>query len=164
MVEFALVAPILLLLVLGVLESMMLLFSISTARFAVTEAARVDSELARSPIADQQAVAAVRSTAIGQTSLVSVSEIDIYRLEPDPGNPGAYVQDPNAINRYRLDGTLIGSVNWPPAVRDITLANGDYLGVTILYTYQWKTGLFDSFLPAVNQTAVDHLRIEPQVY
>ena len=163
MLEFALVAPIMLLLVLGVLEAMLLMFSISSARFAVTEAGRIASELGNNPTTDTQVVAAVRSTVLGQTNLVQVSEVDIYKLDLNAGT-GDQTQDPTYVNRYNLDGTPIGTVNWLPATRNVTLSNGDYLGVTIVYAYRWKTGLFDSFLPAVNQTAVDHLRIEPQVY
>lgn len=163
MLEFALVAPVMLLLVLGVLEAMLLMFSITSARFAVTEAGRIASELGNNPTTDQQAVAAVRASILGQSGLVQVSEVDVYKLDVNAGT-GALTEDPTDVNRYNLDGSPIGTVNWLPATRNVTLSNGDYLGVTIVYSYRWKTGLFDSFLPAVDQTAVDHLRVEPQVY
>lgn len=163
LVEFALVSPILFLLLVGILEAMLLLFGISTAHYAAGRAAVVVAEVGNDPSADDAALAAIRATAIGTTSIVNVTEVDIYKVDPQTGAIATTCGGP-CINRYQLDGTSIGTPDWLPLVRDVTLSSGDYIGISIQYVYDWKSGIFGGFLPPVQQTAVDQLRIEPKTY
>lgn len=161
MVEFAIVAPILLFLLFGIFESGLLLFVIGSAKFGAGEVARQESESGNAANADQLSLAALRKTAIGTTSLASVQEVDIYHLTEQAN--GTLTVDPLKYNKYQLDGTPIGSINWPSSGRNVTNGQSDFLGVTLRYRYQWKTGIFIA-PSAVNLTQTFEIRLEPQSY
>jgi Flp pilus assembly protein TadG len=161
LVEFAIVAPLLFFFLLGVLESGLLLFVVGTARFGAGEVARQESESGNAANADQVSIAVLRGTAIGTTSLATVTEIDIYRLN-EQGN-GTLATDPAHYNKYRLDGTAIGAIAWPPAMRNVVNGQSDFLGVTINYKYSWKTGIFLASSPLQLQQTFE-IRLEPQTY
>src|SRR5438309_11019318 len=101
LVEFALVAPILLFLFFAVLEGSLLVFTIGAYRYAASNGAIMAAELGSASDADTQAVQVVR-TSPGLTNLATVTEIDIYRVVQSGGQ---FVPDASAYNKYRLDGT-----------------------------------------------------------
>ena len=161
MTEFALVAPVLLLLLFGVLESGLLLFSVGTARFAAGEGARQEAESGNAAAADALSLGVVRGTALGTTNLAQVQRIDIYKLQQQ-GN-GTLTVVPNTTDSYNLDGSARNSIPWPSSARDVKNGESDFLGVTIYYRYTWKTGLFLFFGPLnLNQSFA--IRLEPQTY
>lgn len=161
MTEFALVAPILLVLVFSVLEGSFLLFTVATARFATGEAARQLSENGNSSSADQNALAVIRKTALATTSLGTVNHVDIYRL--NQAADGTLTVDGAHFNSYKIDGTPIGSGTWPSISRDITNGEMDFVGVSIYYQYNWKTGFFSSAGNLQLNNTV-YIRLEPQLY
>jgi Flp pilus assembly protein TadG len=161
MVEFALVFPVAILLFFMIIEGAFLLFSDATSHFATGEAARQAAELGNASSADSRAVQVVRDSAVGHTNLEVVNEIDIYKLNEDAA--GNLTVDAAHVNRYRLDGSSIGAVNWPPVTRDVTNSASDFIGVTIDYTYNWRTALFAP-LPPPHLTAIYYVRLEPQTY
>jgi hypothetical protein len=160
MTEFALVFPVLFLLLLGTLDGGLLLFSVGSARYAAGEGSRVAATLGNDDTTDDQVVRAVRDT-VSQTSLFQVDEVDIYKLDQDGG--GNLTPNPTFFNRYRLDGTPLGPPPWPPSARNVSSRSGDFLGVSVNYTYQWKAGFFSPLGP-VRQTATYYIRLEPQSY
>ena len=158
-VEFALVAPILLFLFFAVLEGSLLVFTMGAFRYAASQGAIQDTELGNASNADTQAVQVIR-TSPGVTSLATVTEVDIYRV--NQGASGQLTADGSAYNKYRLDGTAI-SVTWPPSGRNVRSGFSDFLGVTISYTYQWKSGKLLGATPLqLKQTF--YARLEPQSY
>ena len=161
MTEFALVAPILLFLLFSVLEGSFLLFTVGTARYATGEAARQLSEDGNASTADQKALAVIRKTALATTSLGTVNHVDIYRLIQ--AGDGTLSVDTTRFNSYKIDGTAIGTPTWPATSRDITNGEMDFVGVTVYYQYNWKTGFFSAAgnLP-LNNTV--YIRLEPQLY
>ena len=159
--EFALVAPVLFLLLLGILEAGLLLFSVGTARFAAGEGARQESESGNAAIADTLSIQVIRNTALGQTRLATVQHIDIQR-QVEQAN-GTLAPDGAHLNSYQLDGTPIGAVNWPPSSRDVINGQSDFLGVTIYYRYTWKSGIF-LFSGPLNLKQSFYIRLEPQTY
>ncbi len=161
MVEFAIVCPILFFLLLGILESGLMLFSVGSARFGASEIARQESESGNAANADQVSLQVLQRTAIGTTSLASVNEVDIYRLIEQAG--GALTIDPLHYNRYKLDGTPIGPITWPSASRNVSNGVSDFLGVTLQYQYNWKTGVFLASTPLRLQQTFE-IRLEPQTY
>ncbi len=161
MVEFALVSITLFFLVFAALDGSLLIFSFGTARFAAGEAARLVSEEGNLPSTDTDAVRIVRNTALGATSLAHVDEIDIFRLTQD--GSGNLNIDFSKYNKYKLDGTPIGSVTWNPATRNVNNGQSDFAGVEIFYTYNWKTGIFAP-APPMRLTALFEIRLEPQNY
>jgi Flp pilus assembly protein TadG len=161
MTEFALVVPVLVVLIMGVLDGAFLMFSVGTARYASAEGSRIASQLGNAANADSQVLQTIRSTVNG-TQLFSVGEIDIYKLNQD-GN-GNLTPDPSHTNRYNLDGSAISSpVPWPAANRNVGNGTSDFIGITINYTYTWKAGFFAPLGP-IRTTAVSYVRLEPQSY
>lgn len=160
LVEFALIAPVMMLLFVASLEASLIMFSRSSAEFAAGAAASVASQAGNAANADDLAVAVVRDSSLGHTRLAHVNEIDIYRLIQNPD--GTTSVDPTHRNQYRLDGSAI-SLGWPPVTRDVSSTSADLLGITIDYTYPWQTGVFGS-IPSPHLLATYYLRLEPQVY
>src|ERR1700730_18487872 len=105
MVEFALVFPVAIVLFFMVIEGAFLLFTDATSHFAAGEAARQGAEGGNAANTDSRMVKVVRDSAVGQTTLEKVNEIDIYRLNEDAA--GNLTVDAAHVNKYRLDGTSI---------------------------------------------------------
>jgi Flp pilus assembly protein TadG len=176
MVEFAIVAPILLFLLLGIFESGLLLFVVGTARFAAGDMARQESESGNAANSDQVSIAVVRNGAMGTTSLAVIRQIDVFKLNEDPitgvltpaCNAGATSPPPpcaGTYNTYNLNGTTTdgGPVRWLPSTRSVKNRSTDFLGVTIWYQYNWKTGIF--LAPSSVQLHMEFdIRLEPQTW
>lgn len=161
MTEFAIAVPVLFLLIMGVLDAGLLMFSVGNARYAAGEGSRLAAQLGNAVTTDQQVLGAIQQT-VGQTSLYDVNEIDIYKLNQD-GN-GNLTPDPTRYNRYRADGTtMLSPEPWPAAGRNVGNGTSDFLGLTINFTYRWKAGLFASLGPVVT-TATYYVRLEPQSF
>ena len=160
MTEFALVVPVLLLMIMGVLDGALLMFSVGTARYASAEGSRVAATLGNVANTDSQVVTTIRQT-VGSTQLFTVEEIDIYKLNQD-GN-GNLTQDLANTNKYALDGTALNGTPWPASSRNVGNGTSDFIGVTINYTYTWKAGFFAPLGP-LRTTAVSYVRLEPQSY
>ncbi len=161
MTEFAIVAPILFFLLMGILESGLLLFVVGTARWSTSEVARQESESGNAANADQLSLGVLQRSAMGTTNLATVTEVDIYRLQQQVN--GSLTVDGAHFNRYNLDGTSIGVIAWPPANRNVRNGQSDFLGVTVKYTYSWKTGVLVA-PNAINLQQVYEIRLEPQTY
>jgi Flp pilus assembly protein TadG len=176
MVEFAIVAPILFFLLLGIFESGLLLFVVGTARFAAGDMARQESESGNAANADQVSIAVVRNGAMGTTTLAQINQIDVFKLNEDPltgvltpaCNAGA--TSPPApcagtYNTYFLNGatTDAGPVRWLPSTRSVKNRATDFLGVKIWYQYNWKTGIF--LAPSSVKLNMEFdIRLEPQTW
>jgi Flp pilus assembly protein TadG len=160
MTEFALVVPVLLLMIMGVLDGALLMFSVGTARYASAEGSRVAATLGNVANTDSQVLTTIRQT-VGSTQLFTVDEIDIYKLNQD-GN-GNLTQDLANTNKYALDGTPLNGTPWPASGRNVGNGTSDFIGVTINYTYTWKAGFFAPLGP-LKTTAVSYVRLEPQSY
>jgi Flp pilus assembly protein TadG len=158
--EFALVVPVLLVLIMGVLDGALLMFSVGTARYAAAEGSRVAATLGNVSNTDSQVLTTIRQT-VGSTQLFTVGEIDIYKLNQD-GN-GNLTQDIANTNKYALDGTALNGTPWPASGRNVGNGTSDFIGVTINYTYTWKAGFFAPLGP-LKTTAVSYVRLEPQSY
>jgi Flp pilus assembly protein TadG len=158
--EFALVVPVLFMLIMGVLDGALLMFSVGTARYASAEGSRLAAQLGNLASTDAQVVATVRDT-VGTTQLFAVTEVDIYKLNQS-GN-GDLTPDLGHYNRYQLNGTAMGPLTYPAASRNVGNGTSDFLGITINYTYNWKAGFFSPLGP-VRTTAVSYVRLEPQSY
>lgn len=159
LVEFALVAPILLLIFFAVLEGSLLVFTMGAFRYAASQGAIQVAEQGNATSADTQAVQVIRS-APGVTGLASVTEVDIYHLIAQSN--GTFTVDTNEYNKYNLDGSAI-SVTWSPSVRNVRNGFTDYFGVSIQYQYQWKSGTLLGSKP-LQLTQTIYARLEPESY
>jgi Flp pilus assembly protein TadG len=158
--EFALVVPVLMVLIMGVLDGALLMFSVGTARYASAEGSRVAATLGNVANTDSQVLGTVRNIVSG-TQLFTVEEVDIYKLNQD-GN-GNLTQDLANTNKYALDGTPLNGTPWPASRRNVGNGTSDFIGVTVNYTYTWKAGFFAPLGP-LKTTAVSYVRVEPQSY
>ena len=163
MVEFALVAPLLLFLFLATLEGSLLVFTMSAFRYAASQAAIREADLGNATNADTQAIQVIKNSP-GITSLATVSEIDVQCESPTANGSLAPCASYPTPNRYDLLGNPLATpLPWPPAVRNVHSGVSDFLGVTITYRYQWQSGwLFGSAPLQLTQTF--HGRLEPQSY
>lgn len=161
MVEFAIVAPLLVFMLLGILESGLLLFVIGTARWSTSEVARQEAESGNAANADTYSLGVLQQSSIGRTTLASVTEVDIYKLIEQ--SDGSLTVDVNHYNKYQLNGTPIGTITWPPSTRNVRNGQSDFLGVTLKYQYQWKTGMLLAISPLQLQQSYE-IRLEPQTY
>src|SRR5437660_10896660 len=97
MTEFALVVPVLMVLIMGVLDGALLMFSVGTARYSSAEGSRVAATLRNVANTDSQVVATVRNIVSG-TQLSTVTEVAFYQLNP-VGN-GNLTPGPASLNKY----------------------------------------------------------------
>jgi Flp pilus assembly protein TadG len=161
MTEFAIVAPILFFLLLGIFESGLLLFVVGTARWGASEVARQEAESGNAASADSVSIAVLRASAVGTTTLAKVNEIDIYHLI-EQGN-GTLTVDAAHYNKYDINATPIGAITWPSTSRNVRNGQSDFLGITVKYQYNWKTGVFLANAPLQLQQTYE-IRLEPQTY
>jgi uncharacterized protein (UPF0333 family) len=167
--EFALCAPIAVIMLLGIVEAGFLMFGVGTAAYATGEAARVGAEAGNAANADMQVIYTIDATGLGQNGIVKVTEVDIYRLIEDPVTGNLTVDTTGCggggcVNKYDLYGTpLLTPEPWAPAIRDVSNGSSDFMGVTIKYQYQWKSGTLISSGPLVLQARY-YVRLEPQTY
>jgi hypothetical protein len=156
LVEFALVAPILFLLIFGIIEFSLVNAAIGSYNFAAKDAARLGSLLGRTDTnADAQMIALIRSHVVG-IAPAQLQEIDIFRSD-EQGDPSTGIQD-----AYDASGNPIGVPTWPPSMRNDTLIDADYLGVRIVYRYTYLTGFISGGSSNLTLDAVSIQRIEPQ--
>ena len=168
MTEFALVMPLLILLLMGVFDCGVLMFGVGTADYAVGEGARVGAEAGNAANADAQIAQTIGKTALHQP-FVQVKEIDIYRLIEDSVT-GQLTMDTTGcggagcVNKYDAAGSpLLSPEPWVASLRDVTNCSSDFLGVTIKYQYNWKSGTLLSAAP-LQLSSTYSVRLEPQAY
>lgn len=173
LVEFAMIFPILLTVIFGIIEFALILSSLGGFNFAARDGARLGSLLGRSdPNTDQEIVSLISGHVLGLV-MAKAKEVDIYRAAAggsclnQPLGSGAAsvsVDDPSCIkNRYNLDGSVYAgsSILWPVNDRDDSLASADYLGVRIKFQYNWLTAFVAGSAPPLQLSATSVQRIEP---
>jgi len=160
MTEFAIVMPVLFMLILGLLDGCMVMFSVGTVRYATVQGAQLAAQLGNAATADDQSIRAIRDR-VGTTGIFSVDEVDIYKVNQD--GSGNLVADPILFNRYAIDGSAMLPEPWPAASRNVGNGTSDFLGVTVRFTYKWKAG-FLAPLGSLRSSATQYIRLEPQSY
>jgi hypothetical protein len=167
LVEFALILPVFLLVLMGMLEFGSAYDHRNAMAYAVREGARVGASLGKggtTPDAvDPAIVAAVRRGLTDPILIENIVSIEIFRSDTN-GNPVA-----GKINRFDHDGVLVGTSGWPASTR-VAGINGDSLGVRVLYDFNPTTplglllGLFVSGDPpytAIPMTDTLVMKLEP---
>ena len=177
MLEFALVAPVLLLLIFGAFEYGMFFKDYLTVSNTTRTGARVGSAAGSNADADYQILQAVKAAA---TALPggsnSISQISIYRSTSAGGEPTATCQATSSAsdgcNVYTASaftqpaskfGCGGGSLDftWCPTTRQDSQAIGpDYIGVWVKTTHGFVTKLFGTSR-SITDTVV--MRIEPKM-
>jgi len=170
-VEFTLILPVFLLVLLGMLEYGSAYDHRTAMAYAVREGARVGASLgsgnANTPASqvDATIVAAVQRGLTNPILIDNITSIDIYQAD-SAGKPIA-----GKMDSYDKDGNLIGTAGWPAASR-VTGLNGDSIGVRVRYDFHPVTplgtfmGLMFSPIPGyatipMSDSSVMHLEPTP---
>jgi Flp pilus assembly protein TadG len=169
LVEFALVIPILFLVVFGIIEFCFLYESIDTVNFAAREGARVGAVLGPTDsAADTKIIQAIQAATSGGNSLLfsQIQKIEIFKSDANGTVPALVAGCTSAPNEdvYDGQGNLCGTANWPPSVRNATFNAADYLGVRITFVYNWVTSFVSAAGGQFTLTSVSVQLIEPQTY
>ena len=177
LLEFALVAPVLLLLIFGAFEYGMFFKDYLTVSNTTRTGARVGSAAGSSADADYQIIQAVKAAATALPGGANaIQQISIYKASSTGGGPTSTCQTTSSAadkcNTYTASafaqpatsfGCGAGSIDsaWCPTTRVDSQALGpDYLGVWVKTTHTFMTKLFGP-----SRTITDHvvMRIEPKI-
>lgn len=182
LVEFALVAPLFLLILFGVIEYALINASIGAFNFAAKEGARYEAIIGNGqpPLGfasiDQYIVNQVILPQVAGVVMAQAQAVVVYRATEsgDCDGSGSITNQPlpNCVNEDVLQPN--GSGTWvytqstwltSSAVgRNDQLSNADYLGVFISYKYTYLTAFFAITSPTITLSAISVQRIEPQQY
>jgi Flp pilus assembly pilin Flp len=189
MVEFALVAVLLLMILFGIVEFGLAFRDRLTIGNAGQSAARVGTAVGNGPEADQVMLDALEQTLANLPSggIGIVKYVDFFEADAN-GNPASscpgskcvrytynYQDGPGPLCDWNPcpgdDGSGGYGGAWVPSVRDVQVGNLDVMGVDIVFSHDWITGGLVP-LPDVSCTSppsdcwVDRttMRMEPQQF
>ncbi len=138
LVELALVLPVFMLILLGMLEYGAAIDHRTAMAYAVREGARVGASLGNggsSPNGvDPMIVAAVQRGLTDPILIENIASIEIFKANAS-GQPIG-----SSINRYDRYGNLVGSAGWPATAR-VPGLGGDSIGVRVSYDFHPVTPL-----------------------
>jgi Flp pilus assembly protein TadG len=174
MLEFAIVAPLLLLLLFGIVEFGLAWRSYLTVSNSTRAGARVASDMGNDPLADWNALQAVRTglrkapaNALQRVIIFDASSSGVPTAECRAGTPRAGVCNVYAPADLNRPSTAFGTCGgtsldgpWCPASREVRQSMGaDYVGVWIEYRHSY----ISSWLPGGGITIDDGtvMRLEP---
>lgn len=168
MVEFAIAAPLLILLIVGLIEFGFGFLDSQAVAGATREGARVGSTFGTDPNADDLILAAVGDSLGDMRGGSELKEVWIFSSD----ETGAILDEINTTNKYIPDGAGwqcldASSCNWDPATRNTDLSNSigivnrDYLGVRVIFDHEWVTGLLPFSAPTWTDDTI--MLLEPLV-
>lgn len=180
LVEFALIIPLFLLILFGVVEYALINASVGAFNFAAKEAARYEAILGNGTppggysTIDQYAVNQVILPQVAGVVMAQTQAVVVFRSTQTGGCYGSgtttgslpncqfqdVLQPSGGSWGYTQSGWLVGG---NPGRQD-QLSNADYLGVFIAYQYTYLTAFFAIASPTINLSAISVQRIEPQQY
>ena len=176
LVEFAMIAPLLFVLIFGIVEMGLAFRDRLTVSSAVSAAARIGSVVGTEPEADFATLQAITAGLNGQIDPGNILEVYIYRSD----EKGSFIS--SAANRYvhnpgdatcpwspcPLPGAAFegyGSPeNWVPADRNTTLPSPDILGVRVVFQHEWVTTILPFMSSPAKWTDDARVRLEPNLY
>jgi hypothetical protein len=166
-VEFALILPLFLILLMGMLEFGIVFDHRNAMAYAVREGARVGASLGNGGSqpsgVDPAILAAVQRGLTDPILIENVTSIEIFKADTS-GEPIA-----GKIDKFDRTGTLIGTAGWPATSRVAGL-NGDSIGVRVVYDFRPQTplgnllGLFGGGNPpytTIRMTDKSVMKLEP---
>jgi len=172
MVEMAIVVPIFILLLFGMLEFGLAFKDKLAMQHAVANATRDATIRGNEDIADMEILDAFEEGLVASASIGAVNHVDIFLADAD-GDPV-----PGRVNHYQPDGSSCGwdpcpgtvpgppvygnPSGYPPCGRDTAYdpTDGvDTIGIEVEYTHAWVTGLLGFSTRTWHETAL--ARMEP---
>lgn len=174
MVEMAIVVPVFILLVFGMLEFGLAFKDKLAMAHAAGRAARVAAVQGNEDVADREILAGFTRGLSAAASVDSVKAVDIFRANPDgtPGPYDRYVPDKDSSCGWFPcpdpdEGTPVYGVpsNYPPCGRDTAWDPDDgvdTIGVRVTYTHGWVTGVLG--FSEATWVETTRMRIEPVTF
>ena len=187
LVEMAMVLPLLILLVFGIIEFGMAFNKRLTVGNATQSAARVGSAVANNEYADISTLEALEQglIALPNQGQDVIKQVWIYRAN-SAGNPISGCPAAGSCNVYTYNYSATGcnwtpcpdpdspinwnpsSANWNPETRNATVGSLDVMGVRVQFAHTWLTGSIG--IPDVSCTSPPNgcwadtsiMRLEPQ--
>ncbi len=137
-VELALILPVFLIMLMGLLEFGSAYDHRTAMAYAVREGARVGASIgnggAYPNTVDPLILAAVQRGLTDPIRIENITGIQIFKADA-AGNPV-----PGKVDTYDRNGTLIGTAGWPASARVMGLS-GDSIGVRVTYDFHPTTPL-----------------------
>ncbi len=137
-VEFALILPVFLILLMGMLEFGIVFDHRNAMAYAVREGARVGASLgnggSQPSAVDPAILAAVQRGLTDPILIENITSIEIFQADT-AGQPVA-----GKIDKYDRAGNLVGTAGWPATSR-VPGLNGDSIGVRVVYDFRPQTPL-----------------------
>jgi hypothetical protein len=165
LLEFALILPLFLILVFGIIEFALINASIGAFNFATQDAARYGAITGPTdPNSDASMLTSVITPRINQIIAAQLVSVEIFKANEDGSCYGGSFSFPCPTEDIYNAQSQLWTYGWPTAVRNDQLVVGDYLGVRITYVYTYVTAFFATTSPAITLTAESVQRIEPQEY
>jgi Flp pilus assembly protein TadG len=166
LVEFAIVGGLLFFLIFSVMNAGFYLYGANAMQYAAdigvaTIAAEGNYDNTGIPQpnnADTIAISRMDSDGLNSTPLVSVTEVDVYKETVTAGvfSDATGCSAGTCENRYTATGTVIGSIQWSPAVRNVG-PTPDYAKLVIHFQYTLLIGT-----TTFSSTTINLFRLEPQ--
>lgn len=174
-VEMAIVLPLLILLVFGIVEYGLLFKEKLTVASATTSAARTGATMGTLEAADFRILEAIEAGLFNQVDSSVLISVEVFRADPvtgaKTGDVNFYSFTPVTACRWTpcpdpTDATFMYGGSWIPAGRDTTLeptgGGVDLLGIQVNYHHTSVTNL----IPGVDRdlTEIARIRLEPDVF
>lgn len=173
LVEFAIVVPIVILVVIGILEVGVAFRDLLTVSNAAKEGVRLVAAMGDDPLTDCAVLTKTSSALASSISLDNLLTIEIFKANPNgtqSGRTNVYSlpvgADPTDCTEWSPNPMEIDSLIWSPEDRLVKIGPDDDLdiaGVRVTYTHNWITG----FPPFIGSFVVDEStvsRLEPEEY
>ncbi len=167
LVEFALVMPIFILLIMGLIEYGFLYNNILTVQYASRQGVSVAAEAGSLDGADCYVLRAVEDALRSPTNRTSVEAVEVFESDTNgdaiPGRANRYIRSgtlacPGSDQPY----SLVGAEGYPQTLRGDSLSGGlDLVGVHIDFTYYGITPIGAGRSWAVSDGST--LRMEPKL-
>jgi hypothetical protein len=182
LVEFAIIAPLIMLLFTGILEFGLAWRNVSVTTNSVRAGARTAASVGNQRAADFEILHTL-GAGLGDLEFAAVDRVVVYRSTTTDGKPPSICLTDSALtgggvagicNVYQgsdlatldiddFDGATCSSapdVRWCPLGRDVSIDNATYVGVYIELHTTWVTGLFPG--EGIDMTDFGVARLEPQ--
>jgi Flp pilus assembly protein TadG len=167
LVEFAMVLPLLMLLIFGIIEFALINASIGAFNFATQDAARFAAIAGPTdPTADATMLAQEILPHVNGIVAAQLQTVEVFKANEDGSCFGGTFSFPCPAqdDHFFTAQTSQWTGQWTPDKRNDQLVTGDYLGVRISYVYTYITAFFATASPAVPLSAESIQRVEPQEY
>lgn len=168
-VEFAIVFPLIIMLVMGVAEFSLAFKDWLTINHASREGARAGATAADDISADIQVLTAIEQAVTG-ADLQAINNVVVSDPDGGPSTTYTYTGDPTCAwtpcpDPYAgappLYAPPYAAPNYLPETRNVTAPSPGRIKVSITLTHQWFTGLFAN---TSTWTADTIMRLEPRVF